>query len=111
MYGLYLWAMGRFEEALAETRRAQELDPVSLEKIAGIGDVLYFQRRYDQAIAQYQKALEMDPNSGYAHWALGNVYLQKGMYEQAIAEYQKSILIRDSPTSLVTRIRHACRKN
>ncbi|MGH9881380.1 MAG: tetratricopeptide repeat protein, partial [Pyrinomonadaceae bacterium] len=103
MYGLYLSAMGRFDEAYAKVRRAQELEPLSLAKIIGIGDVLYQQRRYDQAIEQYGKALEMDPNSGIAHWALGNVYVQKGMYDEAIAEYKKSIpLSGDSPDELAS---------
>ena len=72
-------------------RRAQELDPVSIEKVAGIGEILFYQRRFDQAIEQYQKALEMDSNSGFAHWAIGNVYVKKGQYADAIAEYQKAI--------------------
>jgi TolB-like protein/Tfp pilus assembly protein PilF len=98
MYGLYLSAMARFGEAHVEVRRAQELDPLSLAKIVGIGDVFYQQRQYDRAIAQYRQALEMDPNSGFAHWALGNVYVNKGMYEEAIAEYKASIpLSGDSP--------------
>ena len=103
MYGYYLSAMGRFDEALARMRRAQELDPLTLAKVAGIGDVLYYQRQYDRAIEQYQKTLEMDPNSGFAYWSLGNVYVQKGMYEQAIAEYQKAIpLSGDSPDELAS---------
>lgn len=98
MYSYYLSAMGRFDDALAEMKRAQELDPLSLAKIAGIGEIFYYQRQYDQAIEQYRKALEMDPNSGFAHWAIGNVYVQKGMYDEAIAEYQMSIpLSGDSP--------------
>ncbi len=98
MYSFYLSAMGRFDEALAEMRRAQELEPLSLVKIAGIGEILYFQHQSDQAIEQYQKALEMDPNSGFAHWAIGNAYLNKGMYNEAIAAYQKAIpLSGDSP--------------
>ncbi len=98
MYSFYLSAMGRFDEALAEMRRAQELDPLSLVKIAGIGEILYFQHQSDQAIGQYQKALEMDTNSGFAHWAIGNAYVNKGMYKEAITEYQKAIpLSGDSP--------------
>lgn len=98
LYSYHLSAMGRFDDALENVRRAHELDPVSLEKIAGMGDVFYYQRDYDQAMAHYQKALEMDPNSGFAHWALGNVYVRKRMYAQAIEEYHKSIpLSGDSP--------------
>jgi len=98
MYSYYLSAMGRYDEALAEMRRAQELDQLSLEKNVGIGEILYYQRQYDQAIEQYQKVLEMDPNSGFTHWAIGNVYVQKKKYEEAIAEYQKAIpLSGDSP--------------
>jgi serine/threonine-protein kinase len=98
MYSYYLTAMGRFDEALFEMRRAQELDPLSLEKISGVGEILYYQRQYDPAIAQHRKALEMDPNSGFAHWALGRAYTEKGMHEQAIAAFQKAIpLSGDSP--------------
>jgi DNA-binding winged helix-turn-helix (wHTH) protein/TolB-like protein/Flp pilus assembly protein TadD len=98
LFSYYLSAMGRGDEALAEMKRAHELDPLSLEKLAGIGEMLYFQRQYDRAIEQYQKTLEMDPNSGFAHWAIGNVYVHKGMYTEAIGEYQKAIpLSGDSP--------------
>ncbi|MEO8436329.1 MAG: tetratricopeptide repeat protein, partial [Pyrinomonadaceae bacterium] len=98
MYSYYLSAMGRFDESLYQMRRAQELDPLSLEKIAAIGEIFYLRRQYDQALEQYRKALEMDPNSGFAHWAIGNVYVQKGRYDEAIAEYQKSMpLSGDSP--------------
>ena len=103
MYGLYLSAMGRFDEAHAEAGRALELEPLSLAKITGVGDVFYHQRRYDRAIEQYRRALDMDPNSGFAHWALGNAYAQKGMYEEAVAEHKKAIpLSGDSPDELAS---------
>ncbi|HET8781419.1 MAG TPA: protein kinase [Pyrinomonadaceae bacterium] len=103
MYGYYLAAMERFDEAQVEMKRAQELDPLSLGKIIGTGEILYQQRRYDQAAEQYRKALEMDPNSGLAHWGLGNVYVQKAMYDEAISEYKKAIpLSGDSPDELAS---------
>jgi serine/threonine-protein kinase len=103
MFGLYLSAMGRFDEAHAEARRAQQLDPLSLAKIVGIGDVYYQQRQYDRAIEQYGRALEMDPNSGIGHWALGNAYVQKGNYGEAITQYKKAITLSgDSPDELAS---------
>ena len=98
LYSYLLSAMGRFDESRTEMKRSQELDPLSLEKMAGIGEILYFQHQYDAAIEQYRKALEVDPNSGFAHWAIGNVFAQKGDFTEAINEYRKSIpLSGDSP--------------
>ena len=98
MYGYYLSGRGRFDEALKEMQRAQELDPLSLPKITSVGEVLLMARRDDEAIVAFRKALEMDPNFGFGHWALGRAYAEKGMYEQAIASFQKAIpLSGDSP--------------
>jgi DNA-binding winged helix-turn-helix (wHTH) protein/TolB-like protein/cytochrome c-type biogenesis protein CcmH/NrfG len=88
-YATHLAAMGRLDEAMAEVRRAQELDPLSLIINLEVGRILYFRRQNDQAIAQLQKTLEMDPNFGATHVQLGVAYEQTGMYEEAIAEYQK----------------------
>ena len=104
MYGYYLVAMQRYDEALNEMRRAQDLDPLSLEKIAAIGEVFYYRRDYDKAIEQYRKALEMDPNSGFSHWALARAYTERSMYDDAIGSLQKAIALSgdspDEPASL-----------
>jgi serine/threonine protein kinase/tetratricopeptide (TPR) repeat protein len=98
MYGYYLALRGRFDEAVPAMIRAQDLDPLSLAKIIGMGDILYLNRKPNQAIEHYQKVLEMDPNSGLAHWALGNAYVQERRYDEAIAAYQTAIpLSGDSP--------------
>jgi serine/threonine-protein kinase len=98
MYGHYLAAMGRFDEAVREMERAHELDPLSLVKIISLGEALYLARRFDEAAAEYRKALEMDPNFGFAYWALGRALTGKGMYDEAIAAFQKAIpLSGDSP--------------
>jgi tetratricopeptide (TPR) repeat protein len=88
-YSVYLTAMGRHEEAYAEIRRAQELDPLSLAINTDIGFELYYQSQYDRAIRQLRTTLEMNPNFPLAHLWLGRAYQQKGMYDEAAAEFKK----------------------
>lgn len=103
LYSYYLMAMRRFDESLAQMQRARQLDPATLSKVAGIGEILNFMGRTDEAIQQYKQALEMEPNSGFAYWALGNVYVHKRMYDDAIAYYKKAIpLSGDSPDEPAT---------
>jgi serine/threonine-protein kinase len=89
-YAGYLRAMGRLDEALAESRQAQALDPLSPAIGRDLGRVFHCQRRYDQAIEQYRKTLELEPGfpSGYLH--LGLAYAQKAMYPEAVAACQKA---------------------
>ena len=94
-HGRYLADLGRFDEALAEMKRAQELDPLSLIIGSNLGVILYYSRQYDQAIHQLQRTLEMEPDFELAHWLLGNTYERKQMYQEAILEYQKALGPRD----------------
>jgi len=88
-YADYLTAMGRFDEALAEIRRARELDPFSLFINWNAGRILFFARRYDEALTELHKALEMDQNFARTHVYLQSVYLKKGMNDEAFAELLK----------------------
>jgi TolB-like protein/Tfp pilus assembly protein PilF len=90
-YSVYLSALGRGEEALAEIRRAQQLDPLSTLTQVDVGWMFYFARQYDQAVEQCRRALELDPNSDNSYDCLGSGYLAKGRYEQAIAAFQRAL--------------------
>ena len=90
-----LLALGRFEEAIAEGKRAIELDPLSPIINADLGQNLYVARRYDEAIAQLRKTLEIDPTFYYAHYNLGMALQRKGDVPAAIAEYTKAQQLSD----------------
>ena len=90
-----LVALGRFEEAIAEGKRAIELDPLSPIINADLGQNLYVARRYDEAIAQLRKTLEIDPTFYYAHYNLGMALQRKGDVPAAIAEYTKAQQLSD----------------
>ncbi len=87
-YAEYLTGMGRHEEAIAEIKRAREINPISLIINAVEVWVLYYARDYDQGIAQGQKVVEMDPQFAEVYEYLKRCYDQKGMYREAIAARQ-----------------------
>jgi tetratricopeptide (TPR) repeat protein len=79
----------RFNEAMTEAQRAQELDPLSPEIVSRMGSTFLFMGRYDEAVAQYQKALDLNPNLSQVRAELAWAYAMKHMYPQALAEYDK----------------------
>jgi tetratricopeptide (TPR) repeat protein len=99
-YSSYLAALERFDEAIAEAKRTQELEPLSFIASSHLGWILYLSGRNDEAIAQCTKILNLDPNSFPARRYIGLAYEQKGMYPQAIAEFQKGVKISGSPLML-----------
>jgi tetratricopeptide (TPR) repeat protein len=90
-----LTALGRFDEAIAEGKRAIELDPLSPIINADLGQNLYCARRFDEAIAQLRKTLEIDPTFYYAHYNLGIALQLKGDLPAAITEYKKAQQLSD----------------
>src|SRR5256886_3936008 len=85
-----LTALGRFDEAIAEEKRAIELEPLSPNNNSDLGWILIMARRYDDAIAQLHKAVEIDPTFYSAHVILGVALQAKGELADAIAEYMKA---------------------
>jgi tetratricopeptide (TPR) repeat protein len=92
-----LSALGRFTDAIAEGKRAVELDPLSLVINADLGMNYYYARRYDEAIEQLHKTLEMDPGYYYGHVNLGEALAAKRAFDEAIGEYQKARALNDDP--------------
>ena len=84
-YAESLAFQGRFEEALAESERARQLDPLSLVVAADNGAILYFSRQYDRAIERFRSVLAMDPSVARAHLVIA-AYVQKGQFHEALAD-------------------------
>jgi len=80
--GLDYMAMGKFDAAEAEFRRAQVLDPLSFMNTEGLEENFFYSRRYDDAIAT---ALgNPGHSSGFGWPILASAYMFKGMYGQAL---------------------------
>ena len=85
----WLSIMGRLEEAVAESRIATELDPLSASLNFKFGQKLYWIGEYDHAIEAITKALELDPSFRFNHAILAHVYARKGMHEESLVECDK----------------------
>ena len=99
-YSSYLVAVERFDEAIVEAKRTEELEPLSFVASSHLGWIYYLSGRNDEAIQQCRKILELDPSSFPARRYLGLAYEAKGMHAEAIAEFQTGVKLSGSPLML-----------
>jgi TolB-like protein/Tfp pilus assembly protein PilF len=96
-YGDYLTNMGRFDEGIAETKKAQELDPLSLIINTTVGWQFYLSGRNDSAVEQLHKVLDIDPKFSPARRILEEVYAHMGKFKEAVAEREKALSLSGGP--------------
>ena len=89
-YALYLAIIGRFDQAVVEIRRAQELDPLSPAIVNNVASVYFSARRYDEAMVAIQRATELNPQIFLPHMYLGIVLLATGSYPEALSAVRKA---------------------
>ncbi len=87
-YAEHLMWLGRFDEALRESERARQLDPLSLIIATDNGAILYNARQYDRAIEQFRAVLRKDPYFERAGIVTLS-FVEKGMFAEALANTEK----------------------
>lgn len=90
-YATFLGAMGRFEEAIHEMRRAQELDPMA--PTIGLGTIYWEARRFDLARMEWQRRLEMQPNNARVHMFLALLDVAESKTGEALREAETALSI------------------
>jgi len=83
-YAEYLSWQGRFDEALAESERARQIDPLSLIIASDHAGILYRSRQYARAVAQVRTVLEMDPNFSTVRGTMYLALVQEGRFAEAL---------------------------
>ncbi|MBA7497165.1 Photosystem I assembly protein Ycf3 [subsurface metagenome] len=79
-YGL----KGMYDEAIAEYKRAIEINPNYAEAHGNLGVAYAAKGMYDEAIAEYKRAIGINPNYAEAHNNLAVAYYYKEDYSLAI---------------------------
>jgi DNA-binding winged helix-turn-helix (wHTH) protein/TolB-like protein/Tfp pilus assembly protein PilF len=88
-YATLLAMTGRADQAKMEMRRALDIDPMSYNFLADLGQMHYFAHEYGEAEAYCRKALEVHPEFSFAHQYLFNIYMKIGRYDEAFEEFLK----------------------
>ncbi len=98
----YLSPLGRHDDAIAEMKKAIQLDPFSPRIQSFLGRTYIWARRYDDALAHLHQTTQMFPNFAIDHQRLAHLYAYRGEFHNAIAEETRTrILAGEDPRSVV----------
>lgn len=86
--GWALFQKGQYNEALAEYKKATELDDKNSRAYLNLGIAYKQVEKMDIAITSLQKAIELNPKSYEAHYYLGLTFQTNGKLNQAVEELQ-----------------------
>jgi tetratricopeptide (TPR) repeat protein len=79
------------DEAIRVGRRGRELDPLSPNIGASLGQTLHRAGRYQEALAVLEEVRQLDPDFLLTNSALGEVYLALGRPADAIRALEKAL--------------------
>jgi adenylate cyclase len=89
--GWFYLLTGKFDEAIAEGKKAVALVPSSAFANYQLGAFLAFADLTDEAISVSQNALRLNPfPNDWQLWFFGNAYALAGRYEEALAYFKKA---------------------
>lgn len=94
-YGELLSVLGRHEEAVAQGRRAWQLDPLSPIINAALGQRLNAAGRWRGALDQFAATLELEPRFAWIHRERAYAFVQLGDVESALAERIREMEVRN----------------
>jgi TolB-like protein/lipopolysaccharide biosynthesis regulator YciM len=87
-YGEFLGDLRRFDQSIAELRRAKELDPLSPMVGCDLADGYLHAGRSAEAEAELHRIIDLYPDFVPAHSYLGSVLIEEAKFDQAMSEAQ-----------------------
>lgn len=90
-YAWYLALCGRAEEAIAEHKRAQELDPLTPLHTVWIPGLYLYLGQYEKALVTARLTIDQYPGNATALFVLGTSAAQMGEFDEAIAAHERLV--------------------
>ena len=90
-------SVGRFDEALVETERARESDPLSVRKTLLVG-AAYAKEHNDAMCSSFiHRAMELNPSDSSPHYSLAELMEREGHASEATLEWRIAVQLDRDP--------------
>jgi len=86
--GMFLEALNRHAEAIADFDRAIELDPRNAGAYDHRGSERFKLGQIDESIADFDKAIELEPARERSHWKRGISYYYAGKFDEGKKQFE-----------------------
>ncbi|MGE0132460.1 MAG: winged helix-turn-helix domain-containing tetratricopeptide repeat protein [Blastocatellales bacterium] len=106
-YAFYLAMLGRFEQAIPEIKKAEDLDPTDQWISRLVALVLYYAGRYDETIEQARRAIDLGQNKAADYGWMIRAYVMKGDEQNAFAAILKRSEVRGTAPEEIAGIKAA----
>ena len=86
----FLSLMGQHQEAIAEIRTAQRLEPLSMIIHHQAGQIYQNARMYPEAFLEYRKTLMIQPGFGPTYAAMMLAFRRQGRYQECVGAQRQA---------------------
>ena len=95
---------GQIDEAIAQYRKALEIEPNLAEAHNNFGVVLGQSGRFGEAVAHFQQALKSKPDYAEAHNNLGNALAGQGKIAEAVVQWREAVRLQPNQIAYVNNL-------
>lgn len=89
-YAFLLQSVGRYDEAMAERRRAIEIDPLTPMANVGLANLYWSMRQPDRALEAIERTLAREPRFWFARQVKGQIFMELGRHREALQEFREA---------------------
>lgn len=105
-YSLWLSAMGKFDEAMAQSDTISTMDPNGDYQL-GRGSLMYFARSFEEMKVLMRNVVAKDTTVGWGYDWLGMAYIQLKEYDNSLKTYFRAFELSDGTVEVGAGLGHA----